>query len=80
MNLNSNNEWGREDMSNLAAIVIDDQEYVPVMKDGEIVSYKKFNAKYGMWVEIKCTNNSLDAENELLEMLKNEYCTNIFGK
>jgi len=60
-------------MSNLYSVIIEGQQYKPVIENNEIVSVKKYNAKYGMWVTLKFTGSNEGAEEELLELLKNEY-------
>lgn len=60
-------------MFNLYPVIIEGQQYKSVIENNEIVSVKKYNAKYGMWVTLKFTNSNENAENELLELLKSEY-------
>jgi hypothetical protein len=60
-------------MSTLESVVIQGQRYIPLFEDGEIVSIKRYNCKYGMWVTLKFTGSDVTAESELLEMLKREY-------
>jgi hypothetical protein len=59
-------------MSNAKAVDLKNEKYVPYIEDGEIVSIKKYNAKYGMWVILKFTGSNKEAESELLELLKKE--------
>lgn len=60
-------------MSNLYSVIIEGQQYKPVIENNEIISIKKYNAKYGMWVTLKFTGSNENAGNELLELLKKEY-------
>ncbi|UGB29947.1 hypothetical protein [Metabacillus sp. B2-18] len=60
-------------MSNLYSVIIEGQQYKPVIENNEIVSIKKYSAKYCMWVTLKFTGSNENAENELLELLKSEY-------
>lgn len=60
-------------MSNLYSVIIEGQQYKPVIENNEIVSIKKYSAKYGMWVTLRFTGSNENAESELLVLLKSEY-------
>ncbi|MEC1717803.1 hypothetical protein [Schinkia azotoformans] len=64
-------------MSALKSVIINGVEYVPIFDNGQIVSIKRFNEKYGTWVVIQFSNKANNAEKELMHLLTEVYVNQI---
>lgn len=67
-------------MSATKPIIIHGQKYLTETKDGSIVKLKRFNEKYGLWVELNFSNCETTIEDDLLKIMSDEYVRQVTTK
>ncbi|WP_080833564.1 hypothetical protein [Cohnella massiliensis] len=67
-------------MSETKPIIIHGRKYLTETKDGSIVKLKRFNEKYGLWIELNFSDNESSIEDDLLKIISDEYVRQVTSK